>query len=182
MSRDHVPDLRSSRHRRPSAAPSVCATVIAVAVWFLGGAWLDIRDGQWGPAAVATLVAIVAWWIVVGIALLLRRVDRSDLGRRIGLTVLVAGIGIAQVAFSVQIRTWYGRGSWTRAPRNKVFAASWLASEMWVDPRLLLAGVTTLILAAGGFFLYPRFARGRTATALAPSRRTAPARTTRGPL
>ena len=48
---------------------------------------------------------------------------------------------IAEITFAIQIRTWHGRGSWTGEPRNKVLVATWLASEMWIDPWLLLAGV-----------------------------------------
>ena len=58
----------------------------------------------------------------------------------------------------MQIRTWHGRGSWTGDPNSKVFVASWLESEMWVNPILLLVGVTTLILAVAAFMLYPRMA------------------------
>jgi hypothetical protein len=48
-----------------------------------------------------------------------------------------------------------------RGPRNKVFVASWLASEMWINPWLLLVGVTTMILAIVTFFTYPRLAKRR---------------------
>jgi hypothetical protein len=80
--------------------------------------------------------------------------------RRILLTVPVATIGIAMIAFAVQIRTWHGRGSWApgETPRNKVLVATWLASEMWVDRWLLMAGVATLLLALVIFFVYPRLA------------------------
>jgi hypothetical protein len=66
------------------------------------------------------------------------------LKRRIWLTVLVATVGIAEIAFAVQIRTWHGRGSWTGDPSNKVFVASWLASD-------IVLAVVTLVL-------YPRLA------------------------
>ena len=85
------------------------------------------------------------------------------MNRRIWVTLLVATIGIAQIAFAVQIRTWHGRGSWTGDPRNKVFVASWLASEMWINPWLLLVGVATMILAVVIFFVYPRLADRRAA-------------------
>ena len=75
---------------------------------------------------------------------------------RIWLTVFVATVGIADIAFAVQIRTWHGRGSWTGNPSGKVFFASWLASEMWIDPWLLLVGFTILIFAVVTFFMYPR--------------------------
>jgi hypothetical protein len=83
------------------------------------------------------------------------------LKRRIWLTVFAATVGIAEIAFAIQIRTWHGRGSWTGDPRNKVFVASWLASEMWINPWLLLVGVTTMILAVVTFFMYPRLAKRR---------------------
>jgi hypothetical protein len=80
------------------------------------------------------------------------------LKRRIWLTVLLATVGIAEIAAAVQIRTWHGRGSWTGEPSNKVFVAGWLASEMWINPWLLLVGVTTVVLAVVTFVLYPRLA------------------------
>lgn len=82
----------------------------------------------------------------------------SELKRRIWLTVLIATVGVAEIAFAVQIRTWHGRGSWTGDPSDKVFVASWLASELWINPWLLLVGVTTMVLAAVTFVLYPRLA------------------------
>ena len=83
--------------------------------------------------------------------------------RRIRLAVLVATAGIAEIAFAVQIRTWHPgqRRAWPDFLHNEVFVASWLESEMWVDPWLLLAGVTTIILAVVTFFMYPRLAARR---------------------
>ena len=78
--------------------------------------------------------------------------------RRIWLALLVAIVGLAEIAFAVQIRTWHGRGSWIGEPSNKIFVASWLASEMWVNLWLLLVGVMTMILAVVTFFMYPRLA------------------------
>jgi hypothetical protein len=78
--------------------------------------------------------------------------------RRLWLTVFVGAVGIAEIGFAIQIRTWHGRGSWTADPANKVFVASWLESEMWINPWLLLIGVTTGILAGVTFFTYPRLA------------------------
>jgi len=78
------------------------------------------------------------------------------LKRRNRLTVLVATMGIAQIAFAVQVRTWHGRGSWAGHPNNRIFVASWLASEMWIDPWLLLVGITTLIFAVVIFFMTRR--------------------------
>jgi hypothetical protein len=84
--------------------------------------------------------------------------------RRLWLTAFVAAMGFAELAFAVQIRTWHGRGSWAGEPDNKVLVASWLASEMWIDPWLLLVGVTTMILAVLTFFMYPRLAARRAAS------------------
>ena len=82
----------------------------------------------------------------------------ADLKRRLWLTALVGAVGIAEIAFAIQIRTWHGRGSWTADPANKVFVGSWLESEMWINPLLLLIGVTTGLLAVATFFTYPRLA------------------------
>lgn len=79
--------------------------------------------------------------------------------RRLGVTALVAVAGIAEIAFAIQIRTWHGRGSWTGDPDNKLFVASWLASEMWVNVGLLLVGATTLAFSGVLYLLYPRLAR-----------------------
>jgi hypothetical protein len=70
--------------------------------------------------------------------------------------MLIVTIGIAEVVYAVQIRTWHGRGSWTGDPPHRIFFASWLASEMWIDLRLLCAGGLTLVFAVVGFLLYPR--------------------------
>jgi hypothetical protein len=93
--------------------------------------------------------------------------ERSgELKRRIRLTVFVAITSIAEIAFAVQIRTWHGRGQpWPDYLRNKVFVASWLESEMWIDPSLLMAGVSTMIVAVVTFFVYPRLADRRRAEA-----------------
>jgi hypothetical protein len=79
--------------------------------------------------------------------------------RRLWVAAFVAAAGIAEIAFAVQIRTWHGRGSWTGAPDNKRFVASWLASEMWVNLGLLLVGGTTLVLAVVLYLLYPRLSK-----------------------
>jgi hypothetical protein len=78
---------------------------------------------------------------------------------RLLITAFVATVGIAEIAFAVQIRTWHGRGSWTGDPDNKRFVASWLASEMWVNPGLLLVGGATLVLAVLFFLLSPRLSK-----------------------
>ena len=67
--------------------------------------------------------------------------------RRLWAAAVVAAIGIAEIVFAVQIRTWHGRDSWIGVPDHKIFVASWLASELWVDPVLLLLGAITLVLA-----------------------------------
>jgi hypothetical protein len=79
--------------------------------------------------------------------------------RRLWITVFAATVGIAEIAFAVQVRTWHARGSWNGDPDNKRFVASWLASEMWVNPGLLLVGGMTLVFALVFFLLYPRLAK-----------------------
>ncbi len=78
---------------------------------------------------------------------------------RLSITAFVVAAGIAEIAFAVQIRTWHGRGSWTGDPEDKQFIASWLASEMWVNPGLLLLGGVTLVVAALFCLLAPRVAK-----------------------
>jgi hypothetical protein len=70
--------------------------------------------------------------------------------------MFIVTVGIAEIAFAVQIRTWHGRDSWTGDPEHKIFFASWLASEMWIDLRVLLAGGLTLVFAVVVYLLYPR--------------------------
>ena len=90
--------------------------------------------------------------------------------RRLWLTAFVGAVCIAEIAFAIQIRTWHGRGSWTGDPANKVFIASWLESEMWINPWLLLIGVTTGILAVVTFVTYPRLAQRHVTRHPRPSR------------
>ncbi len=80
---------------------------------------------------------------------------------RLWLAAFVATLGIAEIAFAVQVRTWHGRGSWSGDPDKKVLVSTWLASEMWVNPWLLMAGVTTVILAVVSVLMYPRLADRR---------------------
>ena len=70
--------------------------------------------------------------------------------------MLIVTVGVAEIAYAVQIRTWHGRGSWTSDPQHKIFFASWLASEMWIDLRVLLLGGITLIFAVVYFLHSPR--------------------------
>jgi hypothetical protein len=73
---------------------------------------------------------------------------------RILVTALIANLGIAQIAFAVQITT---QEACSGDPcSGKIFVAGWLESEMWVNPWFLLAGVSTLIVAVSTFFVYPR--------------------------
>jgi hypothetical protein len=76
--------------------------------------------------------------------------------RRFWITMSIVAVGIAEIAFAIQIRTWHGRGSWTGDPEHKIFFASWLASEMWIDLRWLLAGGLTLVFAVVCFLIYPQ--------------------------
>jgi hypothetical protein len=68
-------------------------------------------------------------------------------------------IAVAELWFAIQLRTWHGRGSWVGEPSHKVLIATWLASELWIDPVLLLIGITTLIVAVVLFVLAPRSSR-----------------------
>jgi hypothetical protein len=70
--------------------------------------------------------------------------------------MFIVTVGLAEIVYAVQIRTWHGRGSWTGDPPHRIFFASWLASEMWIDLRVLLAGGLTLVFAVVFFLLYPR--------------------------
>jgi hypothetical protein len=75
---------------------------------------------------------------------------------RILVTALIASLGIAEIAFAVQITN---DESCSGDPcKGKIFVAGWLESEMWVNPWFLLAGVSTLIVAVAAFFVYPRVA------------------------
>jgi LPXTG-motif cell wall-anchored protein len=60
--------------------------------------------------------------------------------------VVVAG-GIVALVFAFELRTWHGRGSWTGDPKGKVLIASWLASELWLNPWLLVLGLAALVTA-----------------------------------
>lgn len=64
--------------------------------------------------------------------------------------------GAIMIGFSIQICTWHGRGSWVGDPRNKIFVASWLASEMWVNPVLLGAGAL-LVLSGVAYMCWATF-------------------------
>jgi type II secretory pathway component PulM len=80
--------------------------------------------------------------------------------------MFIVTVGVAEIVYAVQIRTWHGRGSWTGDPPNAIFVASWLASEMWIDLRVLLAGGLTLVFAVVFFLVY------RPATRHAPTERS----------
>jgi hypothetical protein len=81
------------------------------------------------------------------------------LKRRVWLTLLVAAIGIAEITFAVQITN---DESCSGDPcKGKLLVGAWLESEMWINPWVLLAGVSTLILAVVTFFMYPRLAHRR---------------------
>ncbi|MEO8477262.1 MAG: hypothetical protein ABI572_09450 [Actinomycetota bacterium] len=114
--------------------------------------------GDTSPSARVAYAAAAAGSLGVSFALY-RSGGRGS--ERIWVTLAVAIVGLAGIAFAVQIRTWHGRGSWPAGgiPRNKVLVATWMASEMWVDPRSLLIGVAALVIAVAVFFAYPRLAR-----------------------
>lgn len=114
-----------------------------------------------GDASPTTRVAyVIAAACALGVSIALYH-SRGGGSERIWVTLAVAIVGLAGIAFAVQIRTWHGRGSWPSGgiPRNKVLVATWMASEMWVDPRSLLIGVAALVIAVAVFFAYPRLAR-----------------------
>jgi disulfide bond formation protein DsbB len=121
------------------------------------GLLVEAVFGDGSPTSRLAYVLAAACLLGVSFGLYRSQGRRSE---RIWLTVAVAMVGIAEIAFAVQIRTWHGRGSWAAgdAPSSKVLVATWQASEMWVDPRLLLIGVSTLVLAVVVFFIYPRLA------------------------
>jgi hypothetical protein len=77
------------------------------------------------------------------------------LKRRAWLTLLVAALGIVEITFAVQITS---QEACSGDPcRGKIFVAGWLESELWVNPWLVLAGVSTLVVAVVTFFMYPRW-------------------------
>jgi hypothetical protein len=64
------------------------------------------------------------------------------------LTWAVGAAEIVALVFSIELRTWHGRGTWTGDPKGKVLIASWLASELWLNPWLFgasLAALTTTV-------------------------------------
>jgi len=63
------------------------------------------------------------------------------------LAFLVAIAGSVALVFAFELRTWHGRGTWTGDPKGKILIASWLASELWLDPWLLLVGSAALVIA-----------------------------------
>jgi len=65
--------------------------------------------------------------------------------KRLGLTG--SAIGLVTLVSAFDLRTWRGRGSWSAYPRGKVLLASWLASELWVDPWLLIFGLVCIVAA-----------------------------------
>ncbi len=65
-------------------------------------------------------------------------------------------LGLAATVFAIQLRTWHGRGSWIGEPTRKVLIATWLESELWVDPVLLTFGLTTVVVAIVLLVLAPR--------------------------
>jgi hypothetical protein len=83
--------------------------------------------------------------------------------RRRGLiSLLLATMGLAVIADAVQIRTWHGRGSWAEDPSDRLLAATWLATEIWVHPWLLLVGVAAVVAAVVSFVRHRRHGRGAT--------------------
>jgi hypothetical protein len=63
------------------------------------------------------------------------------------LASIVAAAGVVLLVFAFELRTWHGRGTWTGDPKGKFLIASWLASELWLNPWLLIAGLVSLAVA-----------------------------------
>jgi hypothetical protein len=73
--------------------------------------------------------------------------------KRLGFIVVVAGL--ITLVFAFELRTWHGRGTWAGDPKSKFLIASWLGSELWLNPWLLIAGLGALGT-AGALLLRPR--------------------------
>jgi hypothetical protein len=60
------------------------------------------------------------------------------------LAFLVAAAGLVAAAFAFELRTWHGPGTWTEDPKGKILIASWLASELWLNPWLLVVSLVAM--------------------------------------
>jgi hypothetical protein len=60
------------------------------------------------------------------------------------LASIVAVAGLIMLVFAFELRTWHGRGTWTADPMSKFLIASWLGSELWLNPWLLIASLVAL--------------------------------------
>lgn len=69
--------------------------------------------------------------------------------RRLAFIVAAAGLVISVFAF--ELRTWHGRGTWTGDPKGKILIASWLASEVWLNPWSSAVGLVAVGVAIALF-------------------------------
>jgi len=69
------------------------------------------------------------------------------------LAVIPALAGAIALVFAFELRTWHGRGTWTGDPKGKVLLATWLASELWLNPWLLCVAMAFLVVAVVWFLL-----------------------------
>ena len=68
------------------------------------------------------------------------------------LAYLATAVGLIVLIFAFELRTWHGRGSWTSDPKGKILLATWLASELWLNPWLFLLGVIATSFAVALFW------------------------------
>jgi len=74
-------------------------------------------------------------------------------------SVAIAAAGVVALVFAFELRSWHGRGTWSGDPKGKVLIASWLASELWLNPWLAAVGLVVLA-AAGALLLRDRLRSG----------------------
>lgn len=67
------------------------------------------------------------------------------------LASIVSAAGLIAFVSAFELRTWHGRGTWTGDPKDKILIASWLASEVWLNPWLLVTGLVALGVALALF-------------------------------
>lgn len=67
------------------------------------------------------------------------------------LASIVSAAGLIAFVSAFELRTWHGRGTWTGDPKDKILIASWLASEVWLNPWLLVTGLVVLGVALALF-------------------------------
>ncbi len=154
--------------RRLGPVPTLARLLRAAAGFLITGMGVGLAIGVvFGDASPTARVAYaVAAVCSLGMSFALYRPGGRG-SERIWVALAIAILGMEGIAFAVQIRTWHGRGSWPvgDVPSHKVLVSTWMASEMWVDPRSLFIGMAAFVMAVVVFFAYPRLARGRSADA-----------------